>query len=66
MHGAEWVFKNNSDTLITFVYRLISDAGDTLVGYTAIEGKRNEFSGWLIRGEQFVKTEGSNVSPADR
>jgi hypothetical protein len=66
MRGAEWVFENISDTTVSFIYLLITDLHDTLSGCVTIEGKRKEYSGWLIHGDRFTMVEGTNVSVARR
>jgi hypothetical protein len=62
LRAMEWVFENKSDSIVSFTYRLISDARDTLVGRMMIREKRREYSGWFIRGTRFVKIQTENVS----
>ena len=59
--AVEWIFRNNADTALTFVYRLVTDKNDTLTGYQTIGGRKGEYSGWLIRGENFIIVEWKNV-----
>ena len=58
----EWMFTNSSDSIVSSLYRVLSDSGEERVGKIILNPHAQRLSGWYFTGDRIERLESTGVT----